>query len=89
MTTTKLCVKCKTARDDELCFSTPAHLVRPKESKRAIFYRYGMAECPTCGAVCHRDRSRIVLFERPRVIPVLIKNRKSSNKVIMLRRSEK
>jgi hypothetical protein len=89
MTTTKLCVKCETARDDKLFFSAPAHLVRPKQSKLAVFDRYGMAVCPTCGAIWHRDRNRSVLVERQRVIPVLIKERKSPNKVVMLRRSEK
>ncbi len=89
MTTTKLCAKCETARDDNLFFSAPAHLVSAKQSKLAVFDRYGMAVCPTCGAAWHRDRNRAVLFERRRVVPVLLKERKSSNKVVMLRRSEK
>src|SRR6266404_5545637 len=88
MTTPKLCVKCIAARDDKF-FKRPAHLVHPQQSKLTAFDTYGIAVCPTCGAIWHRDRNRTVLFKRQRLIPVLIKERKSSNKVVTLQRSGK
>jgi hypothetical protein len=50
----KLCEPCTIVNEHPLGLA-PRHVVNPHTGKRLVYDVYGLALCPTCGAVWHRD----------------------------------
>ena len=79
---TKFCKDCIAAQEP---LRTPMHLVHPEHSKFMVFDIYGMAVCPTCSAIWHRDHKGVVLLNErkppKRAVPVPVKGRKPAKRV--------
>lgn len=80
----KLCEHCTDTLEDPL--KTPMHLVHPEHGAAMVFDIFGMAVCPSCAAIWHRDhKGTALLNERKppkRARPVPVKGREPAKRVL-------